>query len=350
MIKKAIFVVILFIITVSIGLYYSGSNSESSKVRNSKLLSVAVLGDSDSHSYRDKYDNKARGGKYHAVTFNWPALWDRFRSNEINLGAYGVWGSHYRIAKVKHWLGLSGRTPKKLDFEYNYAFSGTRCQSLLEDWPFQARSFIERLKKQPKQWDNGLVIIRIGVNDLGQEEEMDRWAQTGLDKFAHDAVAQCISHIEQATDRILQAHASVRVALIGICRDYNITTTFENWPHQQQVINIEEVLNNFDESLSHYAKGSDRVAYLNDYQWLVDRFGSRLSNTLSFKTTLANKLTIINDKGDHPSHLVLEDNHASTVYNGLWLNNMINQLNQIYKLNLTPLTEEEIYSVISPVL
>ncbi len=350
MIKKAIFIAILFTITVSIGIYYTGSNSEPSKVYNSNLLSIAVLGDSDSHSYRDKYDNKARGGNYHSVTFNWPALWDRFRSDEINLGAYGVWGSEARIAKVKYWLGLSGRTPKKLDFEYNYAYSGARCRSLLKTWPYQARSFMEQLKKHPKQWDNGLVIIRIGVNDLGQEEEMDRWAQTGLDKFARDAVAECVGHIVQATNQILEVHASVRVALIGICRDYNITTTFENWPHQQQVINIEEVLNHFDESLMNYAKGSDRVDYLNDYQWLVDRFGSRLTNTLRFKTTLANKLTITNDKGDHPSHLVLKDNHAGTVYNGLWLNNMISQLDQIYKLNLTPLTEEEIYSVISPAL
>ena len=72
--------------------------------------------------------------------------------------------------------------------------------------------------------------------------------------------------------------------------------------------------------------------------------------SIKLETRLADKVTIKSRQGDHPSNLILADYHAGTVYNGFWLNNLIEQLNQGFKLQLSPLSEEEILRVILPVL
>ncbi|MFT6988283.1 MAG: hypothetical protein ACJASL_000245 [Paraglaciecola sp.] len=318
--------------------------------QNKNIIPIAVLGDSDSHNYHDQYDNKARGGDYHSVTFNWPTLWDKFRSQEINMGIYGTWGTHYRIARIKHWLGLTGRAPKKLDYNYNYAVSGLRCESLLQGWPYQAKWLIKRLESEATHWNNGLVVIRISVNDLGSTEQLVTWGNTGLNKHAQEVVTNCVTQINEAIDQILSIHSSVKVAVMGMCRDCNITDTYTVWPKLSQIENRNQVLSLFDKKLINYASQHNRVLFIDDVKWLSKRYGDRHHEPINFETKLANKIKIISRQGNHPSNLILADYHAGTVYNGLWLNNLIDQLNTGFQLHLSPLTEEEIYSAIKPML
>ena len=41
---------------------------------------IAVIGDSDSHSYRDSVSGIRRGGEIHNISFNWIETWSRLRS------------------------------------------------------------------------------------------------------------------------------------------------------------------------------------------------------------------------------------------------------------------------------
>ena len=318
---------------------------------DSQPISIAILGDSDSHSFRDEYDNKARGGDFHHVTYNWPALWDKFRSNEVNLGKFDAWGIHYRIARVLYWLDIETRSPKKLDFEYNYAVSGLRCKSLLRDWPFQAQWMEDRLKRYPEQWQNGVVVIRIGVNDLGQNKTMDQWAQNGFNETAQTTVNACVEDIITAAETLMAAHPQVRIALVGVCRNYNIGKTQELWPDNlNHLKNINSVLTEFDNGLAKFANQHDRVAFVDDVNWFTNKFGDRVTNSLKNQTHLTNGFMVNNSNGNHPSHLILKDGHAGTIYNGWWLNDLIHSLNQAFQLKLTPLTDDEIYSVIEPAI
>jgi len=354
-IKHSLKIIIAIIVMggtyLTLSTYSSSSSSKNERAPlNKSIIPIAVLGDSDSHSYRDGYNNKSRGGDYHSVTFNWPALWDRFRPQEVHLGANGIWGTHYRIARVKHWLGLTGRAPKKLDYEYNYAVSGLRCESLLQDWPYQARWLIKRLENDSEQWQNGVVVIRIGVNNLGSTKQLVRWGNTGLDDYAKEVVNTCVSQISDAIEQILASHRSVKIALLGMCRACNITDTYTVWPNLSQIDKRNTVLGSFDQKLITFAKHQDRVLFIDDVQWLIKRYGDRHNEPIKFETTLADKTKIISQQGDHPSNLILADYHAGTVYNALWLNNLIDQLNIGYQLHLSPLSEEEIYSAIKPML
>lgn len=309
-------------------------------------LPVAILGDSDSHSYRDKYDNKARGGDFHSVTYNWPALWDRFRSEQVNLGAFGTWGESYRRARIKNWLKLPARAPKKLDFDYNYAISGLRCQSLLEGWPYQAKWLISRLQRSPDFWEKGLVIIRIGVNNLGSTKQLEQWGVSGLDKTAKDVVSECVRQITEATEQLLASHPSVKIAILGMCRDCNLTESYKHWPTLENIKNRDQVLGSFDQQLKSYVQNKKRVLFIDDVAWQIKRYSDRYNEPIKLETRLADKVTIKSRQGDHPSNLILADYHAGTVYNGFWLNNLIEQLNQGFELELSPLSEEEILSVI----
>ena len=351
LLKIVLILVIVALSCLIIGFFvsdYSANNKE--HFYNKNIIPIAVLGDSDSHSYRDEYDNKFRGGAFHSVTYNWPALWNKFRSHTITMGAFDTWGTHYRIAKIKHHLGLVGRAPKKLDYEYNYAVSGLRCESLLQGWPYQAKWLITRLKNNPEAWKNGIVVIRIGVNNLGSTKQLIQWGNTGLDDHANKVIDACISQIIEASDQILKTHPSIKIALLGMCRDCNITDTYTVWPTLTQITKRNTVLNHFDQKLMAYTQEKDRVLFIDDVKWLIKRYGDRHNEPIKFATTLADKVSIVSAQGDHPSNLILADYHAGTVYNGLWLNNLIAQLNQGFQLDLTPLSEDEIYSVIAPAL
>ncbi|MFV1872008.1 MAG: hypothetical protein ACMZ64_01605 [Oleiphilus sp.] len=316
----------------------------------SSAIPIAVLGDSDSHSYRDKFDNKARGGEYHDVTFNWPALWDRFRSDEVNLGRFDEWGESYRLARIKYWLGLPARAPKKLDFEYNYAVSGLRCESLLASWPYQAKWLIQRLQRSPEFWQKGIVIIRIGVNDLGSTEQLIRWSKTGLDEMASKTVSSCTKHISETIEAILTAHPTIKVTVMGMCRSCNLTDTYKVWPDIENIQNRDAVMSAYDQDLEGFASNQQRVLFIDDVQWLKQRYGDRYSETMSFETKLAEQVDIYSKAGDHPSNLILSDLHSGTVYNAFWLNNLIGQMNNGFDLRLTPINEKDVLSVIEPVL
>jgi len=311
-------------------------------------MPVAILGDSDSHSYRDQVNGIERGGEFHLVTHNWPGIWVQLRGSEVFLGDCFRFGTRMQFARLLEWFGLSTRSPRKMDFEFNYSVSGLKCESLTSAWPFQGFWLLSEIDRDAEFWKRGLVIIRIGVNDLGQRDHLERWAQTGLDQYATERVAQCVNAISGITTRLLE-RTSVKVAIVGIAHDYNWPDSFELWQFDPHILNISEVLGEFDERLAQLADESARVAFIDDIMWFRRRFGDRRTGDLRFEFSLSDTIQIRNAQGDHPYNLILEDGHAGTVGNALWLASLVDGLNREFGLGLTSIRDEEIVGLIDQV-
>lgn len=298
-----------------------------------------MLGDSDSHSYHDELKSIDRGGAWRKTTFNWLTVWAQLRPEEIDPGEMKVFGDGRFLASVKAAFGKPSRVPAKRDFEYNYAFSGARCASLVEQWPQQVNWLGVRLKAAPEKWNDGLVVIRIGVNDFGQREHVRRWAEAAHADEAAQRISECISAISRSVD-VIRAHSTARIALVGIAREYNAPDTYREWEDEADVARIAAVLETFDTGLRDIAAGDPRIAFVDDITWFMARYGDRARGDWRPTYTSAG-VTISNTWGDEPHNLVLSDDHAGTVAGGFFANHLIGSLNAAFDLKLTPLTEAE---------
>jgi hypothetical protein len=307
----------------------------------SKGIPIAMLGDSGSQGYGDT----RHGGAYHDITWGWPDIWALRRPSEVDLGHVDEWGTSYRIAKIRARLGLPARSPTRYDFDNNYAESGMFCESLLQSEDQTARWLLDRMRREPARWNRGLVIIRMGLMDFGLPDSLDIWSKTGLDARARSRVGGCLEPIRTVVAEIRKLGAA-RVALIGISRIYNLPGGDDRWPEHVQLQRIEEVLAYYDAQLGKLAERDDLVAFVDDMQWFRDRLGDQLTGTLGSTFMLEGK-AIYRALGDEPDNLLVKDTHFGTVYNGLWLNSLIAQLNARFGLGFTPITEAEILQMIS---
>jgi len=101
----------------------------------SPKLRLAVLGDSDSHSFHDAVSlhygtPEARGGAQQASTWQWTEILGRLRPRDIDQGPFGEVGSSGAGAWLRRNVMGSLVRQHKEDFRYNFAFSGATCGAL----------------------------------------------------------------------------------------------------------------------------------------------------------------------------------------------------------------------------
>lgn len=312
-------------------------------------ISVAVLGDSDSHIYRDSINNVRRGGAYHDLTFQWTEIWDRLRQDEVNQGPLGVWGTRYSMARIRSLFGLEARVWKKYDYRFNYAKSGAGYASLYESYPFQAQSFLSLLKKQTETGNSMLVFIRIGINDFGQLYHLQKWAKTELiEERPPTVVDSCLKEIRRVVSDIFKVSDKCLIALVGTSHDYNtIPEPHPSFSHIERKRAL-SVLNHFESALHSIAENSDRIAYIDGFTHFNRRWGNRFKNTLTVEAEFTGSQPILNLVGDEPFNRTLADGHASTINNGLWLQYAIEKLNEQLGLGLTPILDDEIADIADP--
>lgn len=301
-------------------------------------VAVAVLGDSDSHSYRDSLNGLARGGENNAKTFNWLEIWERLRPDEVDPGPFARAGDSRWVAQLKAVVGVPTRTPAKLDYLYNYAWSGARCASLTEAWPDQARRFLDRLSAEPERWADGLVVIRIGINDFGQGEHLKVWAREP--EKASPLVDACIEEIAESVAAI-RKKSTVHIALVGIARDYN--TPFAALS-PAEIASAEAPLARFDDGLKALAARDLRIVFIDDNAWFEEKFGARVRGTLA-ESTLVDGLAVTNAAGDGTQFLHTADGHPGAVASGLFLQHFIGRLNEKFGWRLSIPSDEEIVTL-----
>ncbi|MEQ1931827.1 MAG: hypothetical protein ABL957_15020 [Parvularculaceae bacterium] len=303
-------------------------------------LAVAVLGDSDSHAYHDSVNGVRRGGANNGKTFNWLEVWSALRPAEIDPGPLARAGDHRFVARLKGLVGVPARTPAKLDYLYDYAWSGARCASLTADWPEQARLLSTRLKAEPARWADGLVVIRIGVNDFGQAEHLHVWAQSP--EAAAPVVDRCLAVIADAVASI-RKHSSAYVALVGVARDYNTPFADETVVADADVPAVEGALARFDAGLQAIAARHPRIAFIEDAGFEA-RFGSRAHGRLVESVSIGG-LTLLNAAGDDAVYAHTADGHPGAVASGLFLQFFIARLNEAFGWRLSVPSDEEIVAL-----
>lgn len=306
-----------------------------------EAIPVAVLGDSDSHSYRDALNGVARGGANHARTFNWLEVWARLRPEEIDPGPFARAGEARSLAGLKALIGRPARAPRKDDYLYNYAWSGAGCASLRRKWPQQTRWLLARLKSDPARWARGLVVIRIGVNDFGQGAHL---AALARDPHAMDgAIDSCLGEVD-ATVAAIRAVSPAAIALIGIAHDYETPLAGPEIVPDAALAAVAAALARFDDGLMEIAAGDRCIAFAGDRAWLTRRFGTRADGSARAAAAIAG-LVVRNAVGDGAEFLHTADGHDGTIASGLFLQDFIAALDARLGWSLTPPSDEEIVAL-----
>jgi hypothetical protein len=312
-------------------------------------IPLAVLGDSDSHIYHDPVNHIERGGAYHHVTYQWTEILDALRPGIFDLGEKNFWGSMNKVAGLKRFFGLSAKAPPKYDYKYNYAFSGMKSASLLHEWPRQTHWLLGEIAHD-RGWNQGVVVIRIGINDIGQINHLQEYVKKGITEEVRRRVESCAHHIADTVQAIRQANDSIRIVLVGIAD--NSSAPFDKnmrfSPEDKKV--IRSVLDMFDTLLEEIATHDDKAVFMDDRFWLQRYWpeGKSGSAEESLELFLGGGVGVTKTWGDHPRNLILADGHAGTVANGLWTRELIELLNHAFGFNISPLLDEEIAALADP--
>ena len=314
-------------------------------------IPLAVIGDSDSHSYQDRITfppgGDKRGGAYRETTLQWTEVLARLRGQQLDPGEWGVHGTRGTVARARRWLGLEGRSPPKEDFRYNYALSGSECSDLLEGYAQQTKALVSLMDQQPAYWRNGVVVIRIGVNTFGDAAELEQMARDPMAAQAQRKIASCVRDIQQSVDALHARHPGVRVVLVGILDNSNWVPYLDRWRNPIMLANIGRGLDVFDHALQDMAREDPRIAFFDDRAWFADRWGARNARgDAAYHDLQVGDLHVRNAAGDEPRNAVLADGHAGTAWNAEWARSLVELLNSRFHLGIAPITEAEVIAIV----
>lgn len=320
-----------------------------------KPLSMAVLGDSDSHSYQDRVffpeGTSDRGGAMRKYTLQWTEVLERTRGASIDQGEWGEWGTRGLIARAQRLVGLPPGRSRKQDFRYNFAISGAVCGGLMFDERAQARALVRLMDLEPQRWVNGVVVIRLGGNPLARAVTLDKFARDPHDPASSATLEMCVEDIRLAVRHIHATHPRTRVVLVGIFDNSHWGIYHDRWQSPSQLKNIASALDRYDEALRVLERTDPRVAFFDDRSWFDQRWGGRdpLTGRPAYREVAVGKaLRVKNKLGDELDSACIADGHSGTVWNALWAQTLVEFLNARFGFAIKPIGDGELYEVIDP--
>lgn len=332
--------------SVSLGQTSQSRSTPANKSESISRIPFGVLGDSDSHSFHDTIILSAphlRGGAHRNVTFQWTEVIAHLRPDQIDMGEWGIWGAPGRIAYFKKFLGMEDRAPRKLDYRYNFALSGAKCSGLTEGMSRQTQRLVYLMNQSPRYWENGIVTIRIGINNLGTYDALNRFAASGLSQQAAHDVAECTNHIHKAVRLIRAEHKKTKIVLIGILSNADYVPWLAHWQSSAQISNISAVMDAFDAELRDIAKHDPNILFWDDRKWFERYWGGRDTNGhADHHAACLSGVSIRYAQGNEPRNAVLSDGHAGTAWNGFWARDLLGALNIKFGYKFLPVNEDDI--------
>jgi hypothetical protein len=316
-------------------------------------IRLAVLGDSDSQSYHDTLllrDPALRGGAWRATTWQWTEVLAQLRGDQVDLGEWGAWGTGKYRAYFDEAVGKLARTPPKDDYRYDFAVSGASCSQLMSHPLRQAVRLVDLMNTEPEAWRGGVVLIRIGVNDLGTNDVLNALAADRHATHPAAVIDACISEIGAAVALIRKQHPDTNIVLVGMLSNADSSVDFDKWLSGPEIANIDDGMNRFDDGLRKIAAADPHSYFLDDRGWFRSLWGTRdEQGRPNYKTVhLSPGWAITNTHGDDPHHAELEDGHAGVVWNTLWTQHLVTTLNSAFGLHLTPITDDEVIRFLQP--
>lgn len=301
------------------------------------------MGDSDSHSYQDRIwlpeGDGQPGGPYRKQTFQWTEVLDQLRGQALDLGAWGVWGERKRWVRLKDWFGLPGRAPRKEDFEHNFALGGSRCEALTTGIYRQAPRLVQLMNQNPDRWQRGVVVIRIGIIDIGLTDSLDALARNPADADVRARTLACVSHVREAVRQIHSKHPQTLIVLVGILDNADYPPYAGRWPSLEMKANIRTGLDLFDNGLRETAASNpERIAFFDDRDWFHQHWGSIDQPKTA---TPGPGFLVRHAVGDSPDHSVLGDGHAGLAWNLMWSRSLVDLLRARFGLNVPAIGDDE---------
>ncbi|MFX1671483.1 SGNH/GDSL hydrolase family protein [Paraburkholderia sp. A2WS-5] len=323
----------------------AGSAVPSGRIR------FAVLGDSDSQSYHDTLmlgNPGDRGGPWRATTWQWTEVLDRLRGDQIDLGEWAVWGTGKYRAYFDEAFGFLARTPPKDDYRYNFAVSGATCNQLMGHPLREAIRLVDLMDTEPQAWRGGIVLIRIGVNDIGAHDVLDELSRDSTASRPRALTNACIDAIDEAVALIRRRHPDTYVVLVGVLS--NADANYDKWLSGREIANIDAGMDFFDNGLRKLAAAYRGVYFLDDRAWFRSLWGTRDGQGRPlYKTVhLSPGWAITNTSGDDPHNALVSDGHAGVVWNTLWTQHLITSLDAAFGLHLKPITDAEVIGFLRP--
>ncbi|WP_431274813.1 SGNH/GDSL hydrolase family protein [Variovorax ureilyticus] len=314
-------------------------------------LPIAVVGDSNSHSYQDHVafwrGGEARGGPLHDRTFQWTEVLALLRGNELDFGPWVRWGRPWWSAFARDLVGLPpSRSPIKEDYLYNFAYSGAACKELMGDrrglrFP-QVPRLIALMNAQPERWRHGVVVIYMGLNDWAFR--LDTMARDPDSPELRGAIDYCTQQITRSIHAIHASHPSVRILVSGWVNEADDPQQLDKYRDAVSSTNIRKALARANAALRGIAEADPkRIAFFDADAWFIERWGMRgPDGEPSTRTVRVGSLVVTNTLGDEPGNALLRDDHAGLAWNAMWAQSMLAQLRESFGLPLTPITDEEV--------
>jgi hypothetical protein len=314
-------------------------------------IPLGVLGDSDSQSYHNDFSEPTRFGRYRDVTFQWTEVLSRLRGNQLDLGVWGVRGTRRSLAMLMDVLGLRGRHPRKEDFLYNLAFGGAGCDSLTGYTGRQAPRLLAEMNRDPVRWRRGVVVIRIGINDMSDKKVVAAAARDPADPIIRARADACIARIRASIAMIQDRHPMTRFVLVGLLNNADDPPEFGRWRSGPSYRNIRAGLDVFDRELRKLAASDRRLAFFDDRAWFESHWGTRAADgTPNYKTVYIGpeRFPVTLTQGDHPSNAVTQDLHAGVVWTTLWAQSLVALLDSTFDMKIPPITDSEVARALRP--
>jgi hypothetical protein len=323
-------------------------------------IPLAVIGDSDSQGFQDLIDGstRPRGGPYHGSTFQWTEVLASLRGDRIDLGDWDVHGMPAWTARALELAGLDGvvsgwgwevRAPRKRDHRHNFAASGEGCAALFGGRSRQVPRLIRLMDQDPARWRNGIVVIKIGGNDFGNDApHLDQLAKDPAAPRVRAKMDYCVDQIRAAVETIQRVHPGTRIVLGGVFDNADWERFFERWQSPLLLTNISKGLDHFDNALQAIAATSPQIAFFSDRRWFDALWGSRdIDGRPRYRVLrLGPDVAVSNSRGDAPSHSTLDDGHAGLVWNAKWAQSLVDLIDARFDARVPPITDDELLRLV----
>lgn len=316
-------------------------------------LPIAILGNSDSHGYRDTtgfpLGSELRGGAFRQATLQWTEVLADLRPTHLDLGERARWGSRRWQAPVLRWLGLPYRLPRKEDHRYNFAWTGAPCSALTTGEYRQAERLLREMDADPARWARGVVVVRIGVNSIGMADALDALSTTPEPPDVVAKFDECIAHVRTSVEQISRRHPGTRWVLVGILNNADWPPYWGRWQSGGEIENIERGLDRYDNGLrAIVAADSGHRAFFDDRRWFAARWGARgPDGQPAYRPfTLPDGTIVQHAQGNHPGNSVLHDGHAGLAWNALWAQSLMALINASFDTRVPPVQDEEVVALV----
>lgn len=316
-------------------------------------IPLAILGDSNSHSYQDRLSFPAsageRGGNNQARTFQWGEILARWRGEELDLGPWVRWGQSGFVPRAFDLLGLPvGRAPRKDDYLYNFASSAMGCNELTQGKFRQAPRLVTLMDREPERWRRGVVVIRSGLGDWSAH--LAEQARDPRSPVLREVAERCTQRIRESVRLVHARHPDTRVVVVGVSNEAADPLQFARWQSARESGNITIALDQFNARLRAMAEAEPQTIFFDDDAWVRAHWGARdADGKPAYRTlTIGGTLQVSNTMGDDPTHAILQDDHAGLVYNALWAQSLVARLREGFGLPLTPVSDAELARFVLP--